>query len=221
MTKLLLSDELKQYMDKRMNEKIEELIERLFFPNFKIYIFPGGKMPQRATDDAIGYDFYLRALVSPFDMEPDNILRKTIFDFKKFPRGNPKLENRVVNYVGEDGNELAYRLEPGESVLVGVGCVVEMDFPTFHWIAPRSGLATKWKITVTNAPGTVDPDYRGEAGVSVHNINDEPILLTKDMKIAQGIFSIAVIPNLTKVDTYEELSKTVRGVGGFGSTGIR
>ena len=178
-------------------------------------------MPQRATDGAIGYDFFLRAIVSPFDMEPAGILRKSIYDFSEYPRGNPKLEGRVSDYLGESGKEYSYRLNPGESVLVGVGCTVEMDFPYFHWVAPRSGLATKWKITVTNAPGTVDPDYRGEAGVSVHNINDEPILLTRHMKIAQGIFSLAVIPKLTPVDNYEDLSKTVRGVGGFGSTGIR
>ena len=132
------------------------------------------------------------------------------------------MEHHIVNYPGQNGNELAYKLEPGESVLVGVGCTVEMNFPTFHWIAPRSGLATKWKITVTNSPGTVDPDYRGEAGVAVLNMNDkDSILLTRHMKIAQAIFSIAVIPNLVQVETYEELTTTRRGVGGFGSTGIR
>lgn len=216
-----VSEELRQYIDETVDKRVEERLKKLFFPDFKTYIFPGGKMPQRATDGAIGYDFFLRAIVSPFDMAEDNILRKNIFDFQKYPRGNPKLENRVSEYLGENGNELSYRLEPQESVLVGVGCTIEMDFPYFHWVAPRSGLATKWKITVTNAPGTVDPDYRGEAGVSVHNINDEPILLTRHMKIAQGIFSLAVIPKLIQIENYEYLSKTVRGVGGFGSTGIR
>src|SRR3989338_8413208 len=91
----------------------------------------------------------------------------------------------------------------------------------FHWVAPRSGLASKWRITVTNAPGTVDPDYRGEAGVLLLNINSNPIPLTKDMKIAQAIFQMAIIPELVEVSSHQELTTTKRGVGGFGSTGIR
>lgn len=214
---MAISDEIGQEMDRR----IEEHFRKIFFPNFRTYIFPGGKMPERFSDGAIGFDFFLRAIVSPFEMESDKILRKTLFNFTD-PPCIPTMEHHIVNHAGENGNERAYRLDAGESVLVGVGCTVEMDFPAFHWIAPRSGLATKWKITVTNAPGTVDPDYRGEAGVSVLNINDkDPILLTRHMKIAQGIFSIAVIPNLVPVETYEELTTTKRGVGGFGSTGIR
>ncbi|MBI4158270.1 MAG: dUTP diphosphatase [Candidatus Yanofskybacteria bacterium] len=216
-----ISEEMQAYIDQCVDKRIKTFFQKLFFPDFKTYVFSGGKMPQRSTDGAIGFDFFLRAMVCPFEMEPDKILRRTIFDFQKFPKENPKLESRVANYPSETGNELSYELKPNESVLVGVGCTVEMDFPYFHWVAPRSGLATKWKITVTNAPGTVDPDYRGEAGVAVHNIGDEPILLTKHMKIAQGIFSLAVIPNLIEVKNYKELSKTVRGVGGFGSTGIR
>lgn len=216
-----IPEEIQAHIDQRVDEKLKAFFESLFFPDFKTYVFPGGKMPERSTNGAIGFDFFLRAVVCPFEMEPDKILRRAIFDFHKFPKGNPKLESRVANYPGESGNELSYELRPGESVLVGIGCTVEMDFPYFHWVAPRSGLATKWKITITNAPGTVDPDYRGEAGVAVHNINDEPILLTRHMKIAQGIFQLAVIPKLIKVENYEDLSKTIRGVGGFGSTGIR
>ncbi|MDP3793045.1 MAG: hypothetical protein Q8Q89_04955 [bacterium] len=217
----MLTPEKIQELQILIDQRVEEYFRKLFFPDFKTYIFPGGKMPKRATDGAIGYDFFLRALVSPFDMESNKILRKNIFDFNKLPK-DPFLESRVTSYPGDNGIELAYKLGPGESILGGVGCVVEMNFPTFHWIAPRSGLASKWQITVTNAPGTVDPDYRGEAGVLIRNINNtESILLTRHMKIAQGIFSLAVIPNLILVETYEELSKTVRSAQGFGSTGIR
>ena len=179
-------------------------------------------MPKRATDGSVGFDVFLRAVVSPHDMDPDNkILRKCLFNFKDSPRENPHIERHVVISPTETGNELAYMMEAGESVLVGIGIVVEMEFPLFHWIAPRSGLAGKWGITVTNAPGTVDPDYRGEAGVLVKNNNDHPFPLKKDMKIAQALFQRAIIPELVEVKLYEDLSITNRGTGGFGSTGIR
>ncbi len=70
-------------------------------------------------------------------------------------------------------------------------------------------------------PGTVDPDYRGEAGVLVLNNNNHPFLLKKDMRIAQIIFQTAIIPKLVELPSYEELSTTKRGSGGFGSTGVR
>jgi len=66
-----------------------------------------------------------------------------------------------------------------------------------------------------------DSDYRGEAGVLVYNRNPHPFLLHKDMRIAQVIFQKAIIPNLVTVKSYEELSNTARGAGGFGSTGIK
>lgn len=95
-----------------------------------------------------------------------------------------------------------------------------MPFPMFYWVAPRSGLAARWGITVTNAPGTVDPDYRGEAGVLVYNGNNHPFLLRKDMRIAQVIFQTALIPAFEVAD-YNQLSQTTRGTKGFGSTGVR
>jgi len=191
-------------------------------PLVKIFVLPGGRMPERKTDGAIGYDVFLRAVVSPTDMDPGNkVLRKTVFDFKSIPADNPDIERRIIMSPTENGNELAYRMEPKDSVLVGIGFITELEFPMFYWIAPRSGLASRWKITVTNAPGTVDPDYRGEAGVLVFNGNDHPFLLKKDMRIAQVIFQTAIIPELVELASYEELSITKRGSGGFGSTGVR
>lgn len=191
-------------------------------PLVKIYVLPGGRMPERKTDGAIGYDVFLRAVVSPTDMDPENkVLRKTLFDFAHMPTDNPDIERRVVVSPTDSGNELAYRMEPKDSVLVGIGFITELVFPMFYWVAPRSGLASRWGITVTNAPGTVDPDYRGEAGVLVLNGNNHPFLLKKDMRIAQVIFQTAIIPELVGLGSYEELSTTKRGSGGFGSTGVR
>lgn len=214
--------EITEYINRKVEEKVGEYLEHLNNPRFRVYVFPGGRMPERATDGAVGFDAFLRAVVSPFDMDPHNkILRKTVFNFIDIPKDNPEVEGHVTIYPSDNGKELAYRLDPGESILVGIGCTIEMDFPNFYWVAPRSGLASKWKITVTNAPGTVDPDYRGEAGVLVLNINKTPILITKHMKIAQLIFQRAIIPSLVEIDSYEELTTTKRGTGGFGSTGIR
>ncbi len=187
-----------------------------------IHLLPGGKMPERKTEGAVGFDAAIRAVVSPTEMNSTNpILRKTLFDFLEVPKDNPYTERHIVIVPGQSGNQLAYQMDPGESVLVGIGFITEMEWPMFYWVAPRSGLAAKWGITVTNSPGTVDPDYRGEAGVLVHNRNPHPFLLHKDMRIAQVIFQMAIIPSLVTVESYEELSITNRGTGGFGSTGIK
>lgn len=186
--------------------------------NVKIFLLPGGTLPARMTDGAIGFDVYLRAIVSPTRMASDNPnLRQTLFDFEKRPR-NQKMARRVHRVKGD----LVYRLGPRESVLVGIGFVTEMKHPMFFWVAPRSGLASKHGIQVTNAPGTVDPDYRGEAGVLVHNCNSRKTFdLQRDMRIAQIVFQEALIPEFVFVRKFENLSVSGRGVGGFGSTGLK
>lgn len=185
-------------------------------PDVKLYVLPDGIMPKRQTEGAIGYDAHVRAIVSPFDMDPNQpLLRKTLFDFKVIPD-----DPTIVGHIHGHGSELFYRMAAGESVLVGIGFVCEMPFPMFYWVAPRSGLASKWGITVTNAPGTVDPDYRGEAGVLVYNRTHNYFDLRWGMRIAQIIFQTALIPNFTEVKDMSEFSQTNRNVGGFGSTGL-
>lgn len=187
-------------------------------PGIKIFVLPGGKMPERKTDEAIGYDASLRAIVSSTQMDEQNpTLRKTLFDFETMP-DNPE----VAEYVQEDREgDLFYRLEPGKWAVGGIGFCCQMPFPMFYWVAPRSGLASKWGITVANAPGTVDPDYRGEAGVVIVNTSQKSFRLTKDMRIAQVIFQWALIPTIEEVSRHSELSATERNAGGFGSTGLR
>ena len=148
----------------------------------RIHILPGGVMPERKSSGAIGYDVCLRAIVSSGEMDPQNpYLRKTLFDFQNLPT-DPEILKHITRVANGDGSEeLVYRMEPGESVLGGIGFVTEMPFPVFYWVAPRSGLATKSGITVTNAPGMVDPDYRGEAGVLV-------LYFTNSINLAEIIF---------------------------------
>lgn len=191
-------------------------------PPVKIHLLPGGKMPEMKTEGAIGFDVAIRAVVSPSEMDPANpTLRKALFDFENVPTNNPYVERHVIVVPSQAENLMAYQMEPQESTLVGIGFITEMEWPMFYWVAPRSGLAAKWGITVTNAPGTVDPDYRGEAGVLVYNRNPHPFLLHKGMRIAQIIFQKALIPEFTRVNSLAQLSGTSRGVGGFGSTGIK
>ncbi len=185
-------------------------------PIVLIFLLPGGKMPERQTEGAVGYDTYLRAVVSTHHMDEKNTnLRQTIFDFKERPA-----DLEVDRHIHQTEKGLVYRMDPGESVLVGIGFVTSMLFPMFYLVLPRSGLAAKWGITVTNAPGTVDPDYRGEAGVLVYNRNPTPFDLVHNMRIAQIVFQNAIIPQFEEVADITQLGETGRGTGGFGSTGL-
>ena len=182
-----------------------------------IHLLPGGVMPERKTDGAIGYDVAIRAVLSPTEMDEEKpYLRKCLFDFRTVPE-----DSGVGAHVHHLGDELVYRMSPGESVLVGIGFITAMPHGIFYWTAPRSGLSSKHGITITNAPGTVDPDYRGEAGVLVYNRNQFTFDLRQGMRIAQIIFQEALFPYLNITESYEELPKTIRGSGGFGSTGLK
>jgi len=83
-------------------------------------------------------------------------------------------------------------------------------------VRPRSGLAARHGILVPNAPGTIDPDYRGELKVLLLNAGQEEVVLARGERIAQLVFARFEAPAVQEV---EELSTTIRGEGGFGSTG--
>lgn len=107
-------------------------------------------------------------------------------------------------------------LQPGERALVPTGLSVAVP-PGFEGqVRPRSGLAAKHGITVLNAPGTVDSDYRGEIGVVLINLGAEPFTLRRGERIAQML----IMPVIqVELDEHDALDETVRGAGGFGSTG--
>ena len=182
----------------------------------QMHILPGCIAPERKSEGAAGYDVAIRAIVSDSEMDPKNTkLRRALFDFETIP-DNPI----VAGHVYDLDNELIYRMEPNESVLAGIGFATAMPKDIFYWVAPRGGLASRWGITVTNAPGTVDSDYRGEAGVLILNRNETRFDLRKGMRIAQIIFQRAEFPRFDLVERHEDLSETKRGSGGFGSTGL-
>lgn len=110
----------------------------------------------------------------------------------------------------------AHRLEPGERVLVGTGFAIALPSGCEGQIRPRSGLAVRQGVTVLNAPGTVDADYRGEVKVLLINLGDEPVDIEPGDRIAQLVVAPVQLLRLVEVS---ELPETVRGAGGFGSTG--
>ena len=84
-------------------------------------------------------------------------------------------------------------------------------------VRPRSGLATRQGISIPNAPGTIDADYRGEVGVLLINLSKERVVLTRGDRIAQMVIAPCVQATLVEVQV---LTETTRGEGGFGSTGV-
>lgn len=105
---------------------------------------------------------------------------------------------------------------PGETKLIKTGIAIELPPTTEAQIRPRSGLALKHSITVLNTPGTIDAGYRGEIGIILINHGKNSFEVCQGMKIAQMVI-VPIIKVTT--ETVEQLSDSVRGSGGFGSTG--
>ncbi|MEO0770671.1 MAG: dUTP diphosphatase [Cyanobacteria bacterium J06649_4] len=110
-----------------------------------------------------------------------------------------------------------HTLLPGETALIPTGIAIELPLGTEAQIRPRSGLALRHSITLLNTPGTIDAGYRGEIGVIAINHGKQPFEVTAGMKIAQMVIAPILIAKLEEVS---ELSNSLRGEGGFGSTGL-
>lgn len=109
-------------------------------------------------------------------------------------------------------------LKPLERSIVGTGLFIELPIGYEAQVRPRSGLADKKGITVLNAPGTIDADYRGEIGVILVNLSNEDFTVNNGERIAQLVIAKHDRANWIEVD---QLSETDRGEGGFGSTGVK
>lgn len=109
-------------------------------------------------------------------------------------------------------------LEPGKRVMIPTGLSMEIPPGYEIQVRPRSGWASKKGITVVNSPGTVDADYRGEVKIALVHLGEEPMEILDQDRIAQAVLCPVVQASFQVV---EELSDTVRGAGGFGSTGLR
>ncbi len=107
-------------------------------------------------------------------------------------------------------------LAPGARALVPTGIAIALPPGTEAQVRPRSGLAVKHGLTVLNAPGTIDADYRGEIQVLLINLGEESVAIARGMRIAQLVVSTVTRAQLHEV---QSLDQTSRGTGGFGSTG--
>jgi len=109
-------------------------------------------------------------------------------------------------------------LKPLERTIVGTGLFIELPVGIEAQVRPRSGLAAKKGITVLNAPGTIDADYRGEIGVILVNLSNEDFTINNGERIAQLVIAKH---ERAEWEQAEILSDTDRGEGGFGSTGVK
>lgn len=112
--------------------------------------------------------------------------------------------------------EAPLEIPPGGRALVPTGIAIALPEGAEAQVRPRSGLALRHGVTCLNAPGTIDADYRGEVGVILANLGDAPFIVARGMRIAQ-----LVVAPVARVawDEVAELPATLRGAGGFGSTG--
>lgn len=143
------------------------------------------RIPERASNGAIGFDVYASIVLN-------------------------KITKEIIG-------KLPVTINPGESVLIGIGVQLAIPWSYEAQVRPRSGLACKNDIELSNSPGTIDPDFRGEAGVLLRNRGKKDFIVEEAMRVAQLIFSKVEIPVL---EESEYLPETLRGTGGFGSTGL-
>lgn len=141
-----------------------------------------------------------------------------------------KVINRSTNPLPQYATEFAAGLDvranndepivlgPLERAMIPTGLFLEIPAGYEVQVRPRSGLAAKKGITVLNAPGTIDADYRGEVCVILVNLSNEPFTVEKGERVAQLVLARHEVIEWEKTD---ELADSARGAGGFGSTGVK
>jgi dUTP pyrophosphatase len=135
---------------------------------------------------------------------------------------NPSVQMPSYKTNGASGMDLMafidepIELKPGKSCLVPTGLSVAFSKEYEIQIRPRSGLAAKNNITVLNTPGTIDSDYRGEIKIILFNHGKENFIINNNDRIAQMVLTPIVKMEIEEIN---ELPETIRGEGGFGSTG--
>tara|TARA_Y100000996_G_C22520151_1_gene642102 strand:+ start:1122 stop:1562 length:441 start_codon:yes stop_codon:yes gene_type:complete len=119
-----------------------------------------------------------------------------------------------MDLAANNNNEI--NINPGKVAIIPTGLSLSIPEGFEVQIRPRSGLAAKQKISVLNTPGTIDADYRGEIKVILINLGQETFKVEKGLRVAQMVVCPIIKAKLVEVD---DLGKTERGAGGFGSTG--
>jgi dUTP pyrophosphatase len=143
-----------------------------------------------------------------------------IIGFKRLPNGEgmdlPSYGSEEAAGMDIRSAEDAFWLMPNQRRVISTGFAASIQKGFELQCRPRSGLAAKNGVTVLNAPGTIDSDYRGEIKVILHNHGQYPLLIEKGDRIAQLVLAPVIRAVVTEV---QELDETIRGQGGFGSTG--
>lgn len=152
-----------------------------------------------------------------------NVDIKRLFESVDLPKaGTGFAAGYDIAYGCADGYDFdldmdAVTIDPGEVFKLGTGLAFAVPDNVAMLVLPRSGLSTKEKLRPANTPGLIDPDYRGELIIALENFGNEPQTIRHGDRIAQAIFVPFIRPLFNEV---KELDKTVRGSGGFGSTGL-
>ena len=131
----------------------------------------------------------------------------------------PKYETSGSSGMDLSANiENSIKIEPGKTSIIPTGISVSIPENFEIQIRSRSGLAAKSQVSVLNSPGTIDADYRGELKVILINLSNKTFVVEKGARIAQMVLCPIVKAKLKEVDNLED---TIRGEGGFGSTGLK
>lgn len=160
--------------------------------------------------------------MSRTDQDPNKPLRAPVIKIKRLANGGG-IDLPVYVTSGAAGmdicaaNEADIVLAAGERCAVPTGFAMAIPDGFEAQIRPRSGLALKHGISVANAPGTIDSDYRGEIAVIIINLGNAPFTITRGMRIAQMVIAPVTRGQFTEV---ADLDDSDRGEGGFGSTGV-
>jgi len=150
------------------------------------------------------------------------VSRTTVIRFVRLPHaeGLSLPERSTVGSAGLDLRAAVSEevtLQPGERAAIPTGLQLEIPAGFEGQVRPRSGLAIRNGVTVVNSPGTIDSDYRGEVAVLLINLGSELFSISRGDRIAQLVVAPVVAVELEESET---LDATVRGEGGFGSTGV-
>jgi dUTP pyrophosphatase len=136
--------------------------------------------------------------------------------------GLPLPQPASVGAAGADlraATEGDLSIQPGQRLAVPTGLIFEIPPGWEGQVRPRSGLALRHGVTVVNAPGTIDSDYRGEVKVLLINLGQEAVTVRRGDRIAQLVVAAVATLDIEEIRDGEALSSTDRGEGGFGSTG--
>jgi len=176
-------------------------------------------IPQYQTVGAVGMDFHavvdLENCTNLFDKERKSLL----LDHIDYIRLEKSIIKDTLASTGQDVEkwEPVAVVDPMSKCIVDTGLAFAVPDGFEMQIRPRSGLAFKNSITIINAPGTLDPDFRGSLKIILFNLSNVPFIIFNGDRVAQGVINRVCKPSLIEVN---ELPETERGENGFGSTGV-